>query len=75
MKILKLAFLGSLRIAFFGALKAPRFAYILFLPDTTLASAASEGGGHIGDIASYALPESNGYATSGKWDPILSSTH
>ena len=45
MKILKLALLGSLRIAFFGALKAALFAYILFLPDSTLASSASEGNG------------------------------
>jgi hypothetical protein len=74
MKILKLAFLGSLRIAFFGVLKAALFAYILFLPDTTLASSASEGGSHIGDTASYAPPESNDHATSGKRDPMLSAT-
>jgi hypothetical protein len=57
MKILKLALLGSLRIAFFSALKAVLCAYILFLPDTTLASSASKGGCDMGDTVSHASPE------------------
>jgi hypothetical protein len=36
MNILKLALLGSLRIAFFGFLKVALCAYTLFLPDTAV---------------------------------------
>ena len=43
MNIVKLALLGSLRIAFFGSLKVALCAYTLFLSDTALASAAREG--------------------------------
>ncbi|MGH6813753.1 MAG: hypothetical protein ACREDM_15910 [Methylocella sp.] len=46
MNILELALLGSLRIAFFGALKAALFAYTLFLSDTAFASVAPEGNEH-----------------------------
>ena len=40
MNIVKLALLGSLRIALFGALKATLFAYALLLSDTDFASVA-----------------------------------
>ena len=59
MKILKLALLGSLRIAFFGAVKVALFAYTLSLPDTALASPASEDNVHMGNEALGAVPESN----------------
>ena len=45
MIILKLALLGSLRIAFFGFLKVALCAYTLFLSDTAFAGAAREGNG------------------------------
>ena len=73
MKILKLALLGSLRIAFFGALKAALFAYILFLPDSTLASSGSEGNGYVGDGVSCAAPEGNSIATMTKRDPLATA--
>ena len=38
MNIVKLALLTSLRIAFFGALKAALFAYTFFLSDAAFAS-------------------------------------
>jgi len=40
MNILKLALLGSLRIAFFGFVKVALCAYTLFLSDTAIAGAA-----------------------------------
>ena len=40
MNILKLALLGSLRIAFFGFVKVALCAYTLFLSDTAFAGAA-----------------------------------
>ncbi|MGO8846953.1 MAG: hypothetical protein ACLQFI_16790 [Methylocella sp.] len=40
MNILKLALLGSLRIAFFGFVKVALCAYTLFLSDTAFAEAA-----------------------------------
>jgi hypothetical protein len=43
MKILKRAFIGSLRIAFLGSLKFALFAYSLFLCDTALVGAAPDG--------------------------------
>ena len=43
MNILKLALLGSLRIAFFGFLKVALCAYTLFLSDTAFAGTAREG--------------------------------
>jgi len=46
MNIVKLALLGSLRIALFGALKATLFAYALLLSDTDFASVAPEGNEH-----------------------------
>jgi hypothetical protein len=42
MDILELALLGSLRIAFFGALKFALFAYTLFLSDTAFGGVALE---------------------------------
>ena len=45
MNILKLALLGSLRIAFFGFLKIALCAYTLFLSDTAFAGTAREGNG------------------------------
>ena len=59
MNILKLALLGSLRIAFFGFLKVALCAYTLFLSDTTFAGTAREGNGNAGDTASSAGPEGN----------------
>ena len=52
MNILKLALLGSLRIAFFGFLKVVLCAYTLFLPDAAFAGAACEDSGQVGDAAS-----------------------
>lgn len=46
MTILKSALLCSLRIAFFGSLKAALCAYKLSLPDKAFASAAPESNGH-----------------------------
>ncbi len=46
MTILKLAVLGSLRIAFIGSLKVALFVYALFLSDTSFADAVAEGNGH-----------------------------
>ena len=48
MNILKLALLGSLRIAFFGFLKVALCAYTLFLPNTAFAGAAREDNGQVG---------------------------
>lgn len=59
MNILKRVLLGSFRLAFFGALKAALFAYMLFLPDTTLASSGPEKGGHVADTASYGATENS----------------
>jgi hypothetical protein len=62
MNILKLALLGSLRIAFFGFLKVALSAYTLFLPDTAFAGAAREDNGQVGDTASYGAPKGNSNA-------------
>ena len=59
MKILKVALLSSLRIAFFGAVKVALFAYMLSLPDTALASPACEDNVQVGNEALGAVPESN----------------
>ena len=56
MNILKRALLGSLRIAFFGALKAALCVFILFLPDATFAG-TEQRGGQMGKTASSATPE------------------
>jgi hypothetical protein len=71
MNILKLALLGSLRIAFFGFLKVALRAYTLFLPDTAFAGAACEGNGQIGDTASYDAPEGNSNANMARRDAML----
>ncbi len=60
MNILKRMLTGTLRLAFFGALKAALYTYMLFLPDSTLASTASEGNG---DGVSHAASEGNSIAT------------
>ena len=65
MNILKLALLGSLRIAFFGFLKVALCAYTLFLSVTAFAGTAREGNGHVGGTASDAAPE-GAIPTSGK---------
>jgi hypothetical protein len=57
MNILKLALLGSLRIAFFGFLKVALCAYTLFLPDAVFAGAACEDSGQVGDTASHDVRE------------------
>jgi hypothetical protein len=54
--ILKRALLGSLRIAFFGALKVALCVYILFLPDATFAGSEQQRGGQMGETASGATP-------------------
>ena len=65
MNILKRMLTGTLRLAFFGALKAALYTYMLFLPDSTLASTASEGNG---DGVSHAASEGNRIATVTKAD-------
>ncbi len=67
MNILKRMLTGTLRLAFFGALKAALYTYMLFLPDSTLASTASEGNG---DGVSHAASEGNGIATMTKADTL-----
>ena len=57
MNILKRALLGSLRIAFFVALKAALCVFILFLPDATFAGTEQQRGGQMGKTASSATPE------------------
>jgi hypothetical protein len=57
MNILKLALLGSLRIAFFGFLKVALCAYTLFLSDTAFAGTAREGNGQASDAVSYGHPK------------------
>jgi hypothetical protein len=49
MTILKLALLGSLKLAL--------FVYTLFLSDTSFAGAVTEGNGHVGDTASCGATE------------------
>jgi len=49
MAILKLAFIGSLRIVFMGSLKIALFLYAIFLSDTPSAGAVPEGNGYVGD--------------------------
>jgi hypothetical protein len=59
MYMLRLALFAVLRIAIFGALKLALYAYILTLPDTALAGAASKRIGRSGAMASPAVPEGN----------------
>ena len=68
MNILKRMLTGTLRLAFFGALKAALYTYMLFLPDSTLASTASESNGYVGDGVSHAASEGNSIATVTKAD-------
>jgi hypothetical protein len=61
MNILKLALLGSLRIAFFGFVKVALCAYTLFLSDTAFAGAArgafaQRAGGQFEDMPARRLP-------------------
>jgi hypothetical protein len=58
MNILKLALLASLRIAFFGALKAALFAYTLFLSAIDTCHAVTAGGRLSLEGDSLRLPES-----------------
>jgi hypothetical protein len=67
MNILKLALLGSLRIAFFGILKVALCAYTLFLS----AGTAREGNGQASDTVSYGPPEGNSNANVAKRDATL----
>jgi hypothetical protein len=53
MNILKRVLSGSFRLAFFGALKAALFAYMLFLPDAAYVSSGPESGGHVNHTASF----------------------
>jgi hypothetical protein len=48
MTVLKLAFIGSLRIVFMGSLKIALFLYAIFLSDTPSAG-VPEGNGYVGD--------------------------
>ena len=68
MNILQRMLTGTLRLAFFGALKAALYTYMLFLPDSTLASSAPEGNGHVGNDVSHAASEGNSIATVTKAD-------
>ena len=65
MTIFRLALLGSLRIAFFGAIKAALCAYILFLPDTVFVNSGPENDGHVGGTASYGTTDSTGNVEAG----------
>ena len=71
MNILKLALLGSLRIAFFGFLKVALCAYTLFLSDTAFAGTAREGNGQASDAVSYGPPEGNSNANMARRDAML----
>jgi hypothetical protein len=71
MNILKLALLGSLRIAFFGFLKVALCAYTLFLSDAAFAGAAREGNGQVGDTASCGAPEGNSNGNMARRDATL----
>ncbi|MGH6823454.1 MAG: hypothetical protein ACREC4_08185 [Methylocella sp.] len=64
MTILKLALLGSPRIAVLGSLKVALFVYTLFPSDASFAGAETEGNGHVGDTASYGATESSGYGNA-----------
>jgi hypothetical protein len=71
MNILKLALLGSLRIAFFGFLKVALCAYTLFLPNTAFAGAACEDNGQVGDTASHDVLEGYSNANMDRRDAML----
>jgi hypothetical protein len=72
MNILKLALLGSLRLAFFSMLKVALFVYILFLPDSPFVGVEPEGEGRIGNTASNAAQEARATPPSGKRDAVSS---
>ncbi len=65
MTMFRLAFLGSLRGAFFGAIKAALCAYILFLTDTAFVNSGPESDGHVGGTASYGTTDSTGNVEAG----------
>ena len=71
MNILKLALLGSLRIAFFGFLKVALCAYTLFLSDTAFAGTARKGNGQASDAVSYGPPEGNSNANMARRNAML----
>ncbi|MGH6868935.1 MAG: hypothetical protein ACREDA_08740 [Methylocella sp.] len=56
MTILKLALLGSLKVAL--------FVYTLLPSDASFAGAKTEGNGHVGDSTSYGATESSGYGNA-----------
>jgi hypothetical protein len=56
MNILKAALLGTLRIIFFGSLKAAIFGYTVFLSAAAFTGAAHEDNGHVGGTASHTAP-------------------
>jgi hypothetical protein len=68
---LKLALLGSLRIAFFSFLKVALCAYTLFLSDTAFAGTAREGNGQASDAVSYGPPEGNSNANMARRNAML----
>ena len=51
MTMFRLGLLGSLRVAFFGAIKAALCAYILFLTDTAFVNSGPESDSHVGGTA------------------------
>lgn len=63
MNILKAALLGTLRIIFFGSLKAAIFAYTLFLSAAAFTGAAHEDNGHVGGTASHAASAGFGHSS------------
>ena len=65
MNIGKLAFVGFLRIVFFGSLKVALCAYTLFLSDTAFAGTAREGNGRVGGTACCDAPEGNSNSNVG----------
>ena len=66
MNILKRVLSGSFRLAFFGALKAALFAYMLFLPDAAYVGSGPESGGHVDQLLPSGRPEAVGMSASGK---------
>ena len=72
MTMSRLGLLGSLRVAFFGAIKAALCAYILFLTDTAFVNSGPESDGHVGGTASYGTgPHVPAMLRPERWDPHL----
>ena len=65
MTMFRLGLLGSLRVAFFGAIKAALGAYILFFTDTAFVNSGPESDGHVGGTASYGTTDSTGNVEAG----------